>query len=480
MQKETTTYCYECRVNVASVRCLDATDCAVYCSESCARIGWNEQGPSCWVNKRTFIQCLRNKTLTPRQIVGNVGRVLEWTRGDTYVIAALWTFYDMRDPFNTKLQQACTWGDAYAARTLLRDDRVDPRGLNLLSLATRNGHMETIATLLNDERVRNEINARDLRDDSPSQAFYTFWNTYAQRQGKRRTYADEESVYKRSNAPIGPPMGVFVKDKQRFQLLITKLTLSEKDFLSTLDQLTPFEIEDAINWMLLPEMSDVVKNKMNETSVLSAFERMAVTARIFDLWNVHAIVSNVHFLKRAALIRPQDKQGYAVFWAVQNDYLDVLHDLLKDGRADPEQYYGLPFLVAVSANNVGMVEALLRDGRVDPGKSDNLALIRASEWNYVSIVKLLLESTRVDPSAMDYESVNVATRQGNATVLRYLLADPRVHITRKRAIDTRDAQAFGSPVWKVWNNYIEREDRRANPTESVLKRTRRLETKIKI
>lgn len=378
----------------------------------------------------------------------------------------------MRDPFNSMLQQACTWGDAYSTRMLLRDDRIDPRHLNLLQLATQNEHLGTINVLLQDDRIRSDVNARALRDDSPSQKMYTFWNMYAQRQGKRRTYADEEGVYKRSNALIGEPLDVFVKNKDRFILLITKMTHSQVDFLSTLDQLTPTELERAINWMLLPDMSGAVKRKMQAQSVLQAFEEMATTATVFKLWNVYHLVTNIHILKQAALVRPQDGDSYAIFWAVYRNYPDLLKALLKDGRADPNQYF-TPFLVAISSGDLELVSAFLKDGRVNPAKDANLALRYACEQGDPAMVQLLLADDRVDPTAQDHECMIVAARQGNVMILKELLTDRRVDIDIKRATMEREMEKYGSPIWNVWNDYIERKERRMNASESVIKRTKK-------
>ncbi len=63
---------------------------------------------------------------------------------------------------------------------------------------------------------------------------------------------------------------------------------------------------------------------------------------------------------------------------------------------------------------------------MDPSDTDNYAIKWASENGYLEIVKLLLQDPRVDPSDTDNYAIKIASFKRHLEVVKLLLQDPRV------------------------------------------------------
>ncbi|KAJ3372744.1 hypothetical protein HDU91_002325 [Kappamyces sp. JEL0680] len=95
--------------------------------------------------------------------------------------------------------------------------------------------------------------------------------------------------------------------------------------------------------------------------------------------------------------------GYdgALRLASLHGHMDMLHVLLRDGRANPSNEQSVCLHEAVRQNNAAVVEVLLADGRVDPAAANNYAWQCASLLSRPDILQILDCDGRVEATLAD-------------------------------------------------------------------------------
>lgn len=112
------------------------------------------------------------------------------------------------------------------------------------------------------------------------------------------------------------------------------------------------------------------------------------------------------------------------------DYAEIVRLLLEDGRADPSDGNGEALILASTRGREKIVALLLADPRTVPWAQDGEALIGAVEEEEASVVKLLLKDGRVNPSTRDGAALVIAAQGGtdvSLDVLKLLLSDDRTY-----------------------------------------------------
>ena len=108
-------------------------------------------------------------------------------------------------------------------------------------------------------------------------------------------------------------------------------------------------------------------------------------------------------------------------------YLECVKILV--GHADIDRCKNnLALILACKGGHLNVVRELLKDGRVDPSASYNTAIISASKNGYLEIVKELMKNERVDPSAEYNRALRYAINNRHIDIVIELLKDPRVKI----------------------------------------------------
>lgn len=124
---------------------------------------------------------------------------------------------------------------------------------------------------------------------------------------------------------------------------------------------------------------------------------------------------------------------YAILWASQNGYTEIVGLLLKYNKVDifakmendPNVFDVSPMLLAIENNHIEVVKLLLKDDRFDPVVDNNYAIRKASEHGHVEVVKLLLQDPRVDPTVDNNYTIKYASKNGYVEVVKLLLQDSR-------------------------------------------------------
>ena len=88
-------------------------------------------------------------------------------------------------------------------------------------------------------------------------------------------------------------------------------------------------------------------------------------------------------------IDPSIQNNYAIRYAAENGYPDVVELLLKDSRVDPSAHYNWAIRWAALNGHKDVVELLLRINTVDPFAEDNWAIKWAAEYGHKDIVEVL-------------------------------------------------------------------------------------------
>ena len=123
---------------------------------------------------------------------------------------------------------------------------------------------------------------------------------------------------------------------------------------------------------------------------------------------------------------PSDADNFAIRFASENGYLEVVQLLLQNERVDPSADDNYAIRLASYNGHMDIVRLLLQDVRVDPSADNNFAIRWASESGRLEVIQLLVQDERVDPSAYDNCSLKFASENGHLEVVQLLLLDERV------------------------------------------------------
>lgn len=124
----------------------------------------------------------------------------------------------------------------------------------------------------------------------------------------------------------------------------------------------------------------------------------------------------VELLLQDPRVDPNVNDGHAFKTAVMSGYHDVILSLLQDPRTVVENEFISPLSAAIQNNDYYTVIMLLDDSRIDPSINDNEAIIRAAYAGDAKIFKLLLRDPRVDP----YAAYATAKKRGNKKIVKML------------------------------------------------------------
>jgi ankyrin repeat protein len=172
------------------------------------------------------------------------------------------------------------------------------------------------------------------------------------------------------------------------------------------------------------------------------------------------------------------------------DYLDVLEQLIEDGRADLGACYSEALSYAAEKGFTDAVRLLLAQPSVDPSQISSRALGMASWFGHSEIVEILLQDGRSDPNALhefDFtidsfgmirhgmaNALGLAARAGHLDIVKMLLQDPRTDPTggvlteseSKEDTHRSAALAWASGVGRLEVVKLLLEDGRADPSAS--------------
>ena len=163
-------------------------------------------------------------------------------------------------------------------------------------------------------------------------------------------------------------------------------------------------------------------------------------------------IENVRKLLQNPNVDPGANYNWAIKYAAEYGWDEVVEVLLQDKRVDPNGAielaieYGWPEAVEVlltddrveidgwavydaiegSGSTNEVVKLLLADPRVDPSYAENAAIQSAARWGHFEIVELLLEDPRVDPSDDDNDAIRMAADAGHLEIVKLLLENPKV------------------------------------------------------
>jgi hypothetical protein len=84
-------------------------------------------------------------------------------------------------------------------------------------------------------------------------------------------------------------------------------------------------------------------------------------------------------------------EGGSLCWAINNDQILAVNSLLKDPRIDPSVNENYAIRYASDNGYKEIVEVLLQDRRVDPAAQNNCAIRWSSCHGHLEIVALLLQ-----------------------------------------------------------------------------------------
>lgn len=90
--------------------------------------------------------------------------------------------------------------------------------------------------------------------------------------------------------------------------------------------------------------------------------------------------------------------NYAIRYAAENGYADIVKLLLKDKRVDPAAGYNYAIRYAAANDHYDVVKLLLKDKRVDPSANDNeiiKKLLRRGSSKDIKLIELVFSDERV-------------------------------------------------------------------------------------
>ncbi|KAJ3233676.1 hypothetical protein HDU81_002061 [Chytriomyces hyalinus] len=183
---------------------------------------------------------------------------------------------------------------------------------------------------------------------------------------------------------------------------------------------------------------------------------MAWTKPIAQHLFLHTIIGNtsdmLEFLLKQTLVIPEFGANadltHLIETATQFGHVELVRQLLVDGRPDPSINDGAPLREAASAGNMALVALLLQDPRVHPNPSSQLikpAIFEATRNGHEHVVKLLLADPRTDPSLTNWSTLIRAVHDRRIGIVNILLADSRVDPAASESAALRIACSGANP-----------------------------------
>ena len=109
--------------------------------------------------------------------------------------------------------------------------------------------------------------------------------------------------------------------------------------------------------------------------------------------------------------------NYCLRYSSEKGHLEIVKELLADGRADPTDAFNGAFVLAAKNNNVDILEELLKDSRVDPTDNNFRAFIYLSTLESEEMLITLMNDYRTNQR----EFLDWATRNGADVILKLAL-----------------------------------------------------------
>ncbi len=279
---------------------------------------------------------------------------------------------------NFAIEYASKNGHLEIVKLLLQDERVDPSDHNnyAIECASKNGHTEVVKLLLQDERV----DPSDHRNDAIR---------YASENGHTevvKLLLQDKRVDPSANYNYAIRVALEYGYIETVKLLLQDEKVREK--------LTDEEIKKYENKIsgLNESVKDLMKGKSDE-DILKSIDNL----------------SSEELLKKS----------------INNNYLNGVKIALEKG-ADPSQGYNYAIRIASLNGHLEIVKLLLKDERINPSDNRNDAINFASENGHTEIIKLLLQDPRVDPSEYSNYAIRLASENGHLEIVKLLLNDSRV------------------------------------------------------
>jgi hypothetical protein len=166
-----------------------------------------------------------------------------------------------------------------------------------------------------------------------------------------------------------------------------------------------------------------------------------------------------------AITTPERAQGRldeALYIAAALGHVNVVKNMLEEGRADPTAYGNRSLCWAAVGAYFRVVEALLADGRADPRADGSAALRIGAGLGYTGVVEALLADGRADPAARNSAALRAAASGGHAGIVRTLLADGRANPAVAAAEAAHAARYGFDPAGEVlrcvlrWQRWLRR------------------------
>lgn len=126
---------------------------------------------------------------------------------------------------------------------------------------------------------------------------------------------------------------------------------------------------------------------------------------------------------------PSINNNYPFTWACTNGFKEGVISLLKDKRVDPSSEYNIAIKRACSHDHFDIVKILLDDGRANPYDLANTCLYDACVNNNHKVVELLLEDDRIDPSGNQNMCLFVAIQKKHIKIAKLLIKTKEFDLT---------------------------------------------------
>ncbi|KAI8832146.1 hypothetical protein BJ741DRAFT_615505 [Chytriomyces cf. hyalinus JEL632] len=183
---------------------------------------------------------------------------------------------------------------------------------------------------------------------------------------------------------------------------------------------------------------------------------MAWTKPVAQHFFLHTITGNrsdmLEFLLKQTLVVPEFGASadltHLIESATQFGHVDLVRQLLSDGRSDPSINDGAPLREAASTGNIDLVALLLQDTRVHPNPSWQLikpAIFEATRHGHEHVVKMLLADPRTDPSLPNWSTLVRAVHDRRIGIVNVLLGDARVDPAANESAALRIACSGSNP-----------------------------------
>jgi hypothetical protein len=109
------------------------------------------------------------------------------------------------------------------------------------------------------------------------------------------------------------------------------------------------------------------------------------------------------FLLKDKSVNPADDYNWAICYASEKGYFDLVTLLIKDKRVNPADKINCSIGLASKNGHINIVKLLLNDERVDPSDGNNWAIRDAFYFHQTEILKLLWNDKRVKISLHNHD-----------------------------------------------------------------------------